>query len=231
MISLKNISVYFGKFCALKDITKDIVPGDFILIRGHNGAGKTTFFDVLSGRIAPTAGKILRNKKNITKLKQRERAKFMSRVFQNTHVGSVGTMTVAENLAMAAWKQRSLTLRAGMKSFDEQIVEEYLKPLGLRLEELMQTPMAHLSGGQRQIITIIMATLCEPDLLLLDEPSAALDPASTEYFLDFIRNYIKKRQIATLMITHDQSEVDALEEVATNTWTFEKGQIKSSDDV
>jgi putative ABC transport system ATP-binding protein len=222
MLSLKNVSVNFGEFTALNNINCNINENDFILILGHNGAGKTTLLDSISGKVTATSGKIFRNTQDITKMSEMNRAKFMSRVFQNTYLGSVATMTVAENLAMALLKTKNAGFKKAIKNYPEYIVEETLKPLGLRLEMHLNTPIGQLSGGQRQIITIIMATLCEPDILLLDEPTAALDPVSTENLLHFVHNYTKNRKIATLMITHDEEKAQFL---ATRLWKLNKGEL------
>lgn len=222
MFSLKNVSVNFGEFTALHNINCNINENDFILILGHNGAGKTTLFDSVSGKITPTSGKIFRNTQDVTKMSEMNRAKFMSRVFQNTYLGSVATMTVAENLAMALLKTKNAGFKKAIKNYPEYLVEETLKPLGLRLEMHLNTPIGQLSGGQRQIITIIMATLCEPDILLLDEPTAALDPVSTENLLQFVHNFTKNRKIATLMITHDEQKAQFL---ATRLWKLNKGEL------
>ncbi|MGY3804322.1 ATP-binding cassette domain-containing protein [Pigmentibacter ruber] len=222
MIRVENVHVNFGEFKALSNINCSIQEKDFILILGHNGAGKTTLLDTISGRIKPSTGKIFRNSSDITQLSETKRAQFISRVFQNTHMGSVATMTVAENLAMAMLKSKTAGFKSAIKNFPENIVEETLKPLGLRLEELLQTPIGKLSGGQRQIITIVMATLCEPDLLLLDEPTAALDPVSTENLLQFVNNFTKQRKIATMMITHDEQRAKFL---ANRTWVLQKGEL------
>ncbi len=222
MLKLENISVDFGSFKALKDINCQINKKEFILIVGHNGAGKSTLFDLISGKLTPTMGEIYRNNQNITHLSEAKRALFVSRVFQNTHMGSVGTLTVAENLALTALKGKKAGLKSAIKNFPEYVVEEILKPLGLRLEELMNTPIGNLSGGQRQIITIIMATLGNPDVLLLDEPTAALDPASTENLLQFVYEFTLNKDMATLMITHDEQDAEFL---CNKKWFLNKGEL------
>lgn len=224
MIRIENLNVQFGSFKALDNVSCKINKKDFILILGHNGAGKTTLFDVISGKIPPTSGKIFRDDVDITMQSETKRAKYISRVFQNTHTGSVSSMTVAENLAMATWKSRRAGFKRGIDSFSEDLVETTLKPLGLRLEQLLHTPIGQLSGGQRQIITIVMATLCEPDILLLDEPTAALDPVSADSLLQFVQNFTKGKDMATMMITHDEQRTKFL---ANQIWMMEKGQLKT----
>ena len=224
MIKIENVHVSFGEFKALQQINCAINEKDFILILGHNGAGKSTLLDTVSGRIIPTQGKIFRNNTDITTLSETKRSQFISRVFQNTHMGSVATMTVAENLAMATLKGKIAGFKSAIKNFPEYIVEETLKPLNLRLEEHLNTPIGKLSGGQRQIITIVMATLCDPDILLLDEPTAALDPVSTENLLQFVHNFTKQRKMATMMITHDEQRAKFL---ANRTWVLQKGFLQT----
>ena len=223
MIRIENMHVNFGDFKALSEINCTINEKDFILILGHNGAGKSTLLDAVSGRISPSQGKIFRNNIDITCLSEAKRSQYISRVFQNTHMGSVATMTVAENLAMATLKGKIAGFKSAIKNFPEYIVEETLKPLNLRLEDHLNTPIGKLSGGQRQIITIVMATLCNPDLLLLDEPTAALDPVSTENLLQFVHNFTKHRKIATMMITHDEQRAKFL---ANRTWVLQKGFLQ-----
>jgi putative tryptophan/tyrosine transport system ATP-binding protein len=224
MIRIENINVEFGEFKALQKVNCSINEKDFILILGHNGAGKSTLLDAISGRVVPSSGKIFRNNIEITQLSEAKRSQFISRVFQNTHMGSVSTMTVAENLAMATLKSKKAGFKSAIKNFPEYIIEETLKPLGLRLEELLNMPIGKLSGGQRQIITIVMATLCEPDILLLDEPTAALDPVSTENLLQFVNKFTKQRKMATMMITHDEQRAKFL---ANRTWVLQKGILQA----
>lgn len=203
MIKLVHVSHSFGKFDVLQDVDLEIKKKDFVLVAGHNGSGKTTLFDIISGRLRPDKGQIFRDGRDITAFSEKKRARFVGRVFQNTMQGSVRSMSLAENLAMAMLKTKKAGLRPAIKNFPSAIVGQLLSPLGLRLEELLHVPIGQLSGGQRQIITIIMATLCRPDLLLLDEPTAALDPVSTQSVLDFLRTYTQSQDMAALMITHD----------------------------
>jgi putative ABC transport system ATP-binding protein len=125
---------------------------------------------------------------------------------------------------MATLKGKIAGFKSAIKNFPEYIVEETLKPLNLRLEEHLNTPIGKLSGGQRQIITIVMATLCDPDILLLDEPTAALDPVSTENLLQFVHNFTKQRKMATMMITHDEQRAKFL---ANRTWVLQKGFLQT----
>ncbi len=125
---------------------------------------------------------------------------------------------------MATLKSKNAGFKSAIKNFPEYIVEETLKPLGLRLEDLLNTQIGKLSGGQRQIITIVMATLCKPDILLLDEPTAALDPVSTENLLQFVNKFTEQRKMATMMITHDEQRAKFL---ANRTWILQKGILQA----
>ncbi|MBX9703052.1 MAG: ATP-binding cassette domain-containing protein [Silvanigrellaceae bacterium] len=226
MLKIENVTVEFQQFKALDNVSCTIYENDFVLILGHNGAGKSTLFDIISGKTKPCYGKLALNGKNITNHSELRRAGYISRVFQNTHSGSVASLTLAENLAMATWKKRKVSLSQGLKSFPRERILNILKPLNLRFEELLNTPIGQLSGGQRQIITFIMATLCEPKILLLDEPTAALDPVSAENLLQFVKDYVKDKKIATLMITHDEQRARHL---SNKTWVMDKGSLKEEE--
>ncbi len=222
MLELQHISLAFGDKEVFRNLCATINDGDFILIVGPNGAGKTTLFDIIAGRIGPDSGKIILDGNDISHVDELHRAPYISRLFQNPSLSCVPSMTVAQNLALATYKGRSVKLRNGMHTFPEQVVEEVLKPLNLGLEKLLATPMGSLSGGQRQIISFVMATLVEPRMLLLDEPSAALDPISTTKLLRFAHRYIKEHSITTLMITHDPELARVL---GTTLWVVENGTI------
>ncbi len=210
MIRLENVSVNFNEFKALDTINCSLNQNDFILLVGHNGAGKSTLLDVISGKVIPNHGKIFRNNLNITNISEQKKSLFVSRVFQNTHMGSVASLSIRENLCLTMLKQKKTGFKLLKNNFPEFIVDEIIKPLGLRLENLLDTPIGKLSGGQRQIITIIMATLNQPDVLLLDEPTAALDPISSQLVLQFLEKFTHNKNIATVMITHDEKEAEFL---------------------
>lgn len=220
MLKLKNITITFGSNTVLNELSCTIAPGDFVVIVGANGAGKSTFFDLIAGKIKPTSGQILLDDLDITHLDEVQRAPFISRLFQNTKQSVVPSMTVAENLAMALYKNKPISLKNGMASFPTDIITTLLKPLNL--DGLMQKPMGMLSGGQRQMIAFIMATLQPPRLLLLDEPTAALDPASATKLLTFATAYLKQHQITTLLITHDPQLALAL---GNKLWVLENEGI------
>ncbi len=175
MITLENITVKIGSKPILKTISCAIQPGDFIVIVGPNGAGKSTLFDVISGKRKSSSGKILFDDNNITHMDERRRSSFISRLFQNPQHNGAPSMTVAQNLALSTLKNKNACLVDGMKNFPTHITTE-LKQLNLDNQKILTTNMGNLSGGQRQSLAFIMATLTPPKLLLLDEPTAALDP-------------------------------------------------------
>ncbi len=221
MIELQHIHVSFGKQRILNNISCIIEPGDFIIILGTNGAGKTTFFDMLAGKTIPTAGSLLFDGVDITKQSELQRAAFITRLFQNTHLNSVGSYTVIENLALTQYKNRSARLTNGMQSMTRNNAERIVQSLGLPASNL-DKPMSALSGGQRQLIAFAMATLHIPKLLLLDEPTAALDPQAATTLLLHASRYIKEHSITTLLITHDPQIALSL---GNKIWILENGTI------
>jgi putative ABC transport system ATP-binding protein len=220
MMHLKNICVHFGAQQVLQNLSCTINPGDFVVIVGANGSGKTTLFDFIAGKLKPTSGTITLNGNDITQLSELERSAFISRLFQNTQLNTVSTMTVAENLAMALYKGRAVTLRNGMQALKEHDIINLLEHLNLAWT--LDKPMASLSGGQRQLIAFVMATLVPPTILLLDEPTAALDPAAATTLLRTAARYVKEKGITTLLITHDPQIALAL---GNKLWVLENGTI------
>lgn len=223
ILELKNINVSFNNVPVLKNLSGNVERGDFITIIGANGAGKSTLFDVIAGKLQPHAGNIFLEGKDITTLNECARATTIARLFQNTHLSSVSTLTVAQNLALAGYKGRSTGLQNGMSNFPSDVVEMILKPMGLDNPALLNRPIGLLSGGQRQIISLVMATIVPPKILLLDEPTAALDPASATKLLVFAAAFIKKHNITTIMITHDQRVATHL---GNKLWVLDGGVIK-----
>jgi putative ABC transport system ATP-binding protein len=227
MIELKNISVHFGGIPIFHNLSVRIKAGDFVTIIGANGAGKTTLFDLIAGRIVPQSGRIIIDGRDVTPLRELERAPLIARLFQNLRLNTVESMTVAENLALATYKGRRVGLHKAMQSFPFQIVENVLRPLNGNIDDLLDKPMGSLSGGQRQMIALIMATLCPPKILLLDEPTAVLDPQSATKMLIFAAAFIKQHAITTLLITHDQRIALRL---GDKLWVVQSGSIKQYDE-
>lgn len=203
MVRLENVSVFYGKNKVLDNVSCQINEGDFITIMGHNGAGKSTLFNVISGKIIPQEGKVFIDGKDVTTLKEEQRALFVSRLFQNTYQGCVSNMTVEENLALIFTKKRAVKLHNALKNLSQVDLPELLKPINLDIDILLKTKMGSLSGGQRQMISFLMATLTPTSIFLLDEPTAALDPVAAVKLLKFAKEYIKEHSVTTLLITHD----------------------------
>lgn len=221
MLQLKNINVSFGQNQILHNLSCTTQPGDFVVIVGTNGAGKSTFFDTIAGKIKPQNGSITLNDTNITNLNELQRASLITRIFQNTHLNSVGSMTVAQNLAMAHYSRRRVRLVAGMQDMPETKAEQIIHELGMD-RSILNKPMNALSGGQRQLIAFVMSTQLIPKLLLLDEPTAALDPKAATNLLKYAAKFIKQHQITTLLITHDPQI--ALN-IGNKIWVLQAGQI------
>jgi putative ABC transport system ATP-binding protein len=221
MLKFMNVSVNFNKKEILKNIYCNVSQGDFIVIVGGNGAGKSTFFDTIAGKNIPDSGDIFFNNKNITKFSEASRASFISRIFQNTNLNSVGTLTVLENLAISQLNNKRASFVEGISSMPYEKALSLIKPVGLP-SSILDTPMNRISGGQRQLIAFIMATQQTPQLLLLDEPTAALDPqASTKLLLHAV-NFIKEKKITTMLITHDPYIAMSM---GNQIWILEDGRI------
>ena len=198
-------------------------PGDFVTILGTNGAGKSTLFSAIAGTFLPDSGTITLDGKDITRLPDYKRSKYIGRLFQDPLKGTAPSMTIEENLALAylrASERRSpfsMVTAADRKDFRER-----LSQLGLGLEDRMNHPVGLLSGGQRQALTLLMATLVTPKLLLLDEHTAALDPATAEKVLELTKNIVSEKKITCLMITHN---IPSALELGNRTLMMRDGKI------
>ena len=221
MIQLHNITVAFNDHLVLNNLCASVHQGDFITIIGPNGAGKTTLFDVIAGRIQPHDGTITLDNLVVTTLNEQKRSKQISRLFQNPNTNVVPSLTVAQNL-MLAWKKGS---PVRLKKVPQQLPQPILERLALcnlDTEKLLKKSMSTLSGGQRQTIALIMATLHIPKILLLDEPTAALDPQAATILIGFAKKLIEQYSITTLMITHNQELAMSL---GNKLWVLKEGKI------
>lgn len=221
MLKLKNIDLWFGNNHILQDLSCHVETGDFIIILGTNGAGKSTFFDTIAGKIKPQKGSVEIDKTDITNLNERQRAGMITRIFQNTQLNSVGTLTVAQNLALAHYSRRCARLVNGMNMMPRYQSEKIISELNIDPAILDKT-MNSLSGGQRQLIAFVMATRIIPKILLLDEPTAALDPQAATKLLKHAAKLIKQNNITTLLITHDPHIALS---IGNKIWILENGKI------
>jgi len=207
---------------ALKDINLNVPHTDFVTIIGSNGAGKTTLLNLISGVFPPEEGRIEINEMDVTNLPEHKRASFIGRVFQNPLQGTASSLTLEENLAIATsrGKKRGLNLAVTRKKREE--FREKLRTLGLGLERRLHQRVGLLSGGQRQALTILMAVLAKPKLLLLDEHIASLDPKTAQIIIALTKRIIDENQLTTLMVTHNMEQ--ALE-LGNRTIMMEEGEI------
>ncbi|MEM6693409.1 MAG: ATP-binding cassette domain-containing protein [Pseudomonadota bacterium] len=208
MISLKHIQVGFdlgdgSRFQALSGIDLTIAEGEFITLVGTNGAGKSTLLNVLAGTVAPQKGKLLVDGNDVTNSDDFRRAAWLSRVFPDPRLGTCDLLTVEENLAIALSKTRPRRLGRPLKPTDRDMLRDRLAELSLGLEDRMSTQARLLSSGQRQSLTVIMATLGHPRLLLLDEHVANLDPRTAEKVLSLTDRTVRRQKLASVMVTHD----------------------------
>ena len=191
---------------ALQGVNLTLNDGDFVTIIGSNGAGKSTFLNALAGVWPIDDGQILINNKDITKMPEYKRAAFLGRVFQDPMNGTAATMNIEENLALAKRRGRHRSLKIGITAAERKEYKEALTQLGLGLEDRMTSKVGLLSGGQRQALTLLMATLQKPELLLLDEHTAALDPKTAHKVLKLTNELVEKLNLTALMVTHNMRD-------------------------
>ena len=210
VIELKNATVLVENGTEhntiLDNVSLEIFPQDFITIVGGNGAGKSTLFNVISGNLPLTSGDVYILGEKVTKKLPQARAKFISRVFQDPKMGTAPRMTVSENLAVAALrgKKRHLKLR-NIKQYQAEFIQK-AQAIGNGLEEHLDSPTGTLSGGQRQALSLLMATIQKPELLLLDEHTAALDPKTSKAIMELTNSIVTTEKLTALMITHHMED-------------------------
>lgn len=224
MLTISHISKIFNpgtinEKVALCDLSLHLTPGDFVTIIGSNGAGKSTLFNAICGSFLTDSGSIVLDGQDITFAPEYQRAKQIGRLFQDPMRGSAPHMTIEENLALAAGKGGWFS-RVSKK--EKELFRDRLSLLGMGLEDRMRQPVGLLSGGQRQALTLMMATFHPPKLLLLDEHTAALDPATAEKVLAITRDTVAQDHITTLMVTHNMHQ--ALE-LGNRTLMMDSGRI------
>lgn len=207
MISFENVSLVFGEGTpdrveALRDVELNLEKGDFVTIIGSNGAGKSSLFNALSGLYPPTSGRISRNDEDITRMAEHRRAAFIGRVFQDPLMGTAGNMSVQDNLTIASYKGMK-KLRISLNRKRKAEFRNMLSQLEMGLEDRMSDNVGQLSGGQRQALTMLMMVLSSPDLILLDEHTAALDPRNAAKVLELTDRFYGEYELTVLMVTHD----------------------------
>lgn len=227
MLHLHDISLTFNEGTpdeknALQNTNLSLEKGDFVTIIGSNGAGKSTLMNVISGSLTPDIGEVKIADKEVTYLPEYKRSQLIGRVFQDPMAGTAPTMTIEENLAIAYSRNKKRTLKIGVNKKRKDLFREYLETLNLGLENRLSAKVGLLSGGERQALSLLMATFTEPKILLLDEHTAALDPSRAELITNLTRDIVKKYQLTTLMVTHNMQQ--ALD-LGNRLIMMDKGQI------
>ena len=211
MLEIKNITKIFNagtvnEKVALDDVSLTLEDGDFVTVIGGNGAGKSTLLNAIAGTFNVDAGSILIDGTDITRLPEYKRAKFIGRVFQDPMTGTAADMWIEENMSLATTRGKRRGLSWAIFEKDRKEYRELLKRLDLGLEDRLSTKVGLLSGGQRQAITLLMASMNQPKLFLLDEHTAALDPKTAAKVLTITREIVEEEKLTTLMITHNMQD-------------------------
>ena len=211
MLKLFNVSKTFNpgtitEKIALKNINLEIDDGDFITVIGGNGAGKSTLLNLIAGIHFTDTGSLFLDGMDLTGMPEYARAKYLGRVFQDPMMGTAANMQIEENLALAMRRGKRRTLSWGVQPAERALYREKLELLGLGLEKRMTSKVGLLSGGQRQALTLLMATLQKPKLLLLDEHTAALDPKTAKKVLDLTETFVADEKLTTFMVTHNMKD-------------------------
>lgn len=211
MLEIKNVYKTFNagtvnEKVALKGLDLTLEDGDFVTVIGGNGAGKSTMLNAVAGVWPVDMGKIIIDGKDVTRLSEHQRAKYIGRVFQDPMMGTAPSMWIEENLALAARRGQRRGLSWGVTKEEKEQYRELLGGLGLGLESRLTTKVSTLSGGQRQALTLLMATLKRPKLLLLDEHTAALDPKTAAKVMELTDRIVREGHLTTLMITHNMRD-------------------------
>jgi len=208
MIEIKNIHKIFNagkanQVNAVNGISLDVTAGEFVVIVGANGSGKTTLLDMIAGSVLPNSGRIEIEGQNVTKLPDYRRSQWIARVFQNPMSGTASDLSILDNFRLAAIRTRPKGLTIGINETFKNQVKEKIATLGMGLENKIEQPMGTLSGGQRQALTLLMSVMDSCKVLLLDEPTAALDPRSAQLVMRTADELIKDYKLTAILITHN----------------------------
>jgi len=209
LLQLRSVRKVFARgtideVTALYGINLDIYPDDFVTIIGSNGAGKSTLLNIIAGVFPPEmGGKVIIGGEDVTDLSEYKRATYVGRVWQEPHVGTAGKLTIEENLSLALLRGRPRGLRPSLNKQCRELFRSALAPLGLGLEDRLNTLVGTLSGGQRQALALVMATISKPVLLLLDEHIATLDPRTAQIVLNLSDMIVQRERMTTIMVTHN----------------------------
>jgi len=211
MLQLHNVFKLFNpgtpdEKTALMQINLHLNPGDFVTVIGSNGAGKSTLMNIISGGIRPDLGEVRIEGQSIGALPEYKRSKWIGRVFQDPMAGTAPHMSIEENLAMAFMRGKARGLRFGVTPGKRTLYRDQLKRLGIGLEDRLRAKVGLLSGGERQALSLLMATFTEPKILLLDEHTAALDPARAELITQLTESIVRELKLTTLMVTHNMEQ-------------------------
>ena len=208
MLEIKNVNVIFNKDTvnekkALRDLNLKLNDGDFVTVIGSNGAGKSTMLNAIAGNIEVESGRIYNNGLDITYMKEHKRARFIGRLYQDPLKGTAPHMTIEENMGLAYSRGKKVRFGLGVRRSDREYFKSVCTKLGLGLEHRLKNEVGGLSGGQRQALTLLMATMETPELLLLDEHTAALDPKTSKKIMEITDRIVTENNNTTMMITHN----------------------------
>ena len=222
ILKMRGISKTFPGVRALQNVDFTLRSGEIHALMGENGAGKSTLMNVISGNLSPDTGDVNINDKQVVHLPEYKRSRFIGRVFQDPMAGTAPTMTIEENLAMAYARNKQRTLKLGVTKKRKDLFRSFLKTLHIGLEDRLNAKVGLLSGGERQALSLLMATFTEPDILLLDEHTAALDPSRAELITNLTKEVVDQFGLTTLMVTHNMQQ--ALD-LGNRLIMMDKGQI------
>lgn len=211
MIELQNLNKIYNaglanQVNAIQNVNLTIQKNDFVVIVGANGSGKSTLLNLISGNVMPSSGKIFIDKSDVTRLPDFKRSPAIARVFQNPFSGTAADLSILDNFRLAALRTQSKTLKIGVNQNFKNKVAKQVAQLGMGLEDKLDQQMGSLSGGQRQALTLLMAVMDDLKILLLDEPTAALDPRSAEVVMQLANQLTQQFKLCTILITHNLKE-------------------------